>query len=103
MTTNTIERSQINSTNTRDRRVELKWKTNVGDAAMMGEVRAPAASRCRYSIYPVRPFGGYEVFYMGRGYGERRLEGTWLDLADAKAAAEADYNRRRAIKERDAA
>ena len=51
----------------------------------------------------MRPFGGYEVFYMGRGYGERRLEGTWLDLADAKAAAEADYNQRRAIKERDAA
>ena len=52
MTTNTIERSQINSTNTRDRRVELKWKTNVGDAAMMGEVRAPAASRCRYRSTP---------------------------------------------------
>jgi hypothetical protein len=103
MTTNTIERSQINSANTRDRRVALKWKTNVGDTALMGEVRAPPAARCRYSIYPVRPFGGYEVFYVGRGYAEHRLEGTWLDLAAAKAAAEADYDQRRATKERGAA
>lgn len=94
MTTHTIERSQINSANTQDRRVALKWKRNEPILGTWG-ARVPGGW---YRIFPEGC--SFRVEYLGRDHNCRYLEGTWSNLTAAKAAAEADNNQRKAIKER---
>jgi hypothetical protein len=54
----------------------------------------------RYQIYSEWESDEYEVAFLDDNYDWHCLEGTWLSLAEAKAAAEADNNQRRAIKKR---
>jgi hypothetical protein len=98
MTTNPIERSQINRRRYPRPESCAEMETQRVRQTSVGGARAPGG---RYQIFP-EGFS-FRVEYLDRNYNCRYLEGTWSNLTDAKAAAEADNNQRRAIKERGAA